>query len=118
MDCISWTGLNSHRFSIIDEDDTVYTEYISDRDNTEYPDDILDGYNTEYTENNEYTKYTENNEYTDYTEGGWGSGGRCNDIDNNCAEWAGSVSGGDFGLGRNQNYTESIPSLNLICNIE
>ena len=97
MDCISWTGLNSHRFSIIDEDDTVYTEYISDRDNTEYPDDILDGYNTEYTEyteNNEYTKYTdENNEYTDYTEGGWGSGGRCNDIDNNCAEWAESVVG-------------------------
>ena len=84
MDCISWSGLNSHRFSIIDEDDTEYFEYTSDGDNTEY---------TEFTENNEYTKYTENNEYTEYNEGGWGSGGHCNDIDNNCAEWAGSLVG-------------------------
>ena len=29
-----------------------------------------------------------------------------------------SPSGGGFWLGRNQNYTESIPSLNLICNTE
>ena len=105
MDCISWSGLNSHRFSIIDEDDTEYFEYTSDGDNTEYTEFtenneyteyISDGDNTEYTEfteNNEYTKYTENNEYTEYNEGGWGSGGHCNDIDNNCAEWAGSLVG-------------------------